>query len=157
MVWRLQALFTSRTYEDIVFDKTRRFQFEEVFLLDRRTLALISYASCNPARHSSARRVDSTVHRLAHRLSDDSGPPAATTFDLSDGRTAIVRQGGCTYLFAVLRGQPNELVFADLEFALRRLEDRFRPRLEDGGAPLLHVLQPFLEDCLLIQAPASAA
>lgn len=156
MLWRLQALFTSRTYEDIVFDKTRRFQVEEVFLLDRRTLALISFASCDPARHASARRVDGTVQRLALRLRDDSGT-LSTTFDLNEGRTAVVREGGCTYLVAVLRGQPNELAFADLEFALRRVEDRFRPRLEDGGAPLLHVLQPFLEDCLLIQAPASAA
>ena len=39
-IWHVQALFTSRTYEDIFFEKTRRFQVEEVFLLDVRHLGL---------------------------------------------------------------------------------------------------------------------
>jgi hypothetical protein len=46
---------------------------------------------------------------------------------------------------------------ADLEFALRRIEDHFRDQFAQEGSALLHELQPFLEDCLLIQAPASAA
>ncbi len=58
---------------------------------------------------------------------------------------------------AVVRGHPSELVLADLEFALRRIEDRFREKFQEEGSPLLYALQPFLEDCLLIQAPASAA
>ena len=33
----------------------------------------------------------------------------------------------------------------------------FMMRLAPGGPPLLRELQPFLEDCLLIQAPAGAA
>ncbi|MCU0752628.1 MAG: hypothetical protein MUC40_06310, partial [Akkermansiaceae bacterium] len=41
LVWHVRALFTSRTYEDILFEKTRRFQVEEVFLLDSSTLALV--------------------------------------------------------------------------------------------------------------------
>ena len=58
---------------------------------------------------------------------------------------------------SLVRGQPGELVSADLEFALRRIEDHFRDRFEQHGSELLLSIQPFLEDCLLIQAPASAA
>ena len=155
MLWRLQALFTSRTHEDRLRQNTPLPSRGSVPSGPAHPRAHL-LCQLRPARHASARRVDGTVQRLALRLRDDSGT-LSTTFDLNEGRTAVVREGGCTYLVAVLRGQPNELAFADLEFALRRVEDRFRPRLEDGGAPLLHVLQPFLEDCLLIQAPASAA
>lgn len=155
-IWHLQALFTSRTYEDIVFEKTHRFQVEEVYLLDAATLALISYASCDPARHASARRVTPTVHRLALGLRDEEGK-IRESFELPDQRNAIACAGGLVHLVAVVRGRPSELILADLEFALRRIEDRFREQLKKQGSPLLYTLQPYLEDCLLIQAPASVA
>lgn len=155
-VWHVQALFTSRTYEDIFFEKTRRFQVEEVFLLDRATLALVSFASCDPARHASARRVNGTVQRLALQLRDEHGE-LRPAFDLSDRRSVISREGRHVILMSLVRGQPGELVNADLEFALRRIEDHFRDRFEQHGSELLLTIQPFLEDCLLIQSPASAA
>jgi hypothetical protein len=155
-LWHLQALFTSRTYEDILFDKTHRFQVEEVFLLDAASLALVSFASCDPARHSSVKKVVSTVQRLAVNLRDDDGK-IRDTIELPDKRSAISKTGRLVTLMAVVRGRPSELVLADLEFALRRIEDRFREQFQQEGSPLLYTLQPFLEDCLLIQAPASAA
>lgn len=156
LVWHVRALFTSRTYEDIFFEKTRRFQVEEVFLLDAATLALVSFASCDPARHASVRRVSSTAQRLALQLRDSSGQfhPA---FGISATHRAIARRGRHVVLVAIVRGRPGELVMADLEFALRRIEDHFRDQFAQEGSALLHELQPFLEDCLLIQAPASSA
>lgn len=156
IMWHLKALFTSRTYEDIVFEKTHRFQVEEVFLIDADTLSLISFASCDPARHSSAKRVTPTVHQLALGLRDDAGN-FNESFELADQRNAIACAGGLVHLVAVVRGRPSELILSDLEFALRRIEDRFREQFRKKGTPLLYTLQPYLEDCLLIQAPASAA
>lgn len=155
-VWHLQALFTSRTYEDILFEKTHRFQVEEVFLVDAASLALISFASCDPARHASAKRVSNTVQRLALQVRDEDGK-IRESFELPEQRVAISRAGRFVILIAVVRGTPGELVYSDLEFALRRVEDRFREKFQEDGSALLHPLQPFLEDCLLIQAPASAA
>jgi hypothetical protein len=156
VMWLLQALFTSRTYEDILFEKTHRFQVEEVFLVDAASLALVSFASCDPARHASAKRVGSTVQRIALDLRDGDGK-IRNSIELTDQRNAISREGKYVTLIAIVRGRPNELVLADLEFALRRIEDRFREHFQQEGSALLHPLQPFLEDCLLIQAPASAA
>jgi hypothetical protein len=154
--WHVRALFTSRTYEDIFFEQTRRFQVEEVFLLDVSTLALVSFASCDPARHASVRRVTSTAQRLAMQVRDPSGQfhPA---FEISASHRAIARRGRHVILVAIVRGRPGEIVLADLEFALRRIEDHYRDQFAQEGSALLHELQPFLEDCLLIQAPASAA
>lgn len=155
-IWHVQALFTSRTYEDIFFEKTRRFQVEEVFLLDGSSLALVSFASCDPARHASVRRVFNTVQRIALQLRDEDGT-LRPAFDLPEKRTVISRQGRHVVLVALIRGEPGELVLADLEFALRRIEDHFRDQFQEEGSPLLYSIQPFLEDCLLIQSPASAA
>ena len=155
-IWHVQALFTSRTYEDIFFEKTRRFQVEEVFLFDSGSLALVSFASCDPARHSSARRVAGTAQRLALQLRDENGE-IQPLLKLPDHRKVISRKGNHVILTAIVRGQAGELVFADLEFALRRIEDHFREQFEQEGSALLYPLQSFLEDCLLIQAPASAA
>ena len=154
LVWHLRALFTSRTYEEIFFEKTRRFQVEEAFLLDSATLALVSFASCDPARHASVRRVVSTAQRLAAQLRDSSGR-FHPELQLSAFQRAIARRGRHVILVAVVRGRANELVLADLEFALRRIEDNFRDQFDQEGSALLHELQPFLEDCLLIQSPAT--
>lgn len=156
LVWLVQGLFSSRTYQDILFEKTQRFQVEEVFLMDASTLALISFASCDPARHSSAIRVTSTAQRVALQLRDAEGK-VRESFDLPDKRKAVSRAGRFVTLTAIVRGTPSELVAIDLEFSLRRIEDHFREKFAEEGSPLMQALQPFLEDCLLIQAPASAA
>lgn len=154
--WRLQALFTSRTYEEILFDKTHRYQVDEVYLLDVRSLALISFASSNPARHASVKRVEGSAQRVALQLRDDAGK-IRPQLDLPDERKVLTNVGEHSVLVAVIRGTTNELLELDLEYARRRIESRFRGRLAPGGPPLMLELQPYLEDCLLLQAPASAA
>lgn len=155
-VWRMQALFSSRTYEDVLFEKTNRFQVEEVYLLDAETLALVSFASCDPARHSAVKRVEGSAQRIALQIRGADGG-IRRTFERADGMSVIAERGTHMLLVAIVRGQPNELILADIEFSLRRIEDHFRERFEQAGSALMDALQPFLEDCLLIQAPASAA
>lgn len=155
-LWRMQALFTSRTYEDILFEKTHRFQVEEVFLVDADSLALVSYASSNPGRHASAKRIETTVKRLAHQARNAAGR-LVPMFKLPDGRHVFCHQGHYITLLTVIRGIPNEMALNDLTYTLDTIENRFRERFHIPGSPLLKILQPYLEDCLLIQSPASAA
>jgi hypothetical protein len=154
--WRIQALLSSRSFEDILFEKTHRFQVEEVFLLDAGTLALVSFASCDPARHSAARRIENSAKRIAMKIRDEKGD-IRRSFEHVDGRNVISECGEQMLLVAIVRGQPNDLILADLSFSLRRIEEHFRERFTQAGSALMHALQPFLEDCLLIQAPGSAA
>ena len=154
LIWHLQALISSRTYEDILFEKTHRFQVEEVYLLDVASLALISFASCDPARHSSVKKVTPTVHGIVSKLRTPDGK-LSNSVELPDHRNAIACHGTMANLVAVVRGQPSELILPDLNFALKRIEERFSEQFKAEGSPLLLALQPFLEDCLLIQAPSS--
>lgn len=155
-VWRIQALFSSRTFEDVLFEKTHRFQVEEVYLLDAETLALVSFASTDPARHSSPKRVDASAKRVALQIRDENGK-TRRSFERPDGRIIISETGKYMLLVAIVRGRANELILSDIEFSLRRIEDHFQERFEQAGSALMDALQPYLEDCLLIQAPASAA
>ncbi len=153
ILWRAQALFTSRSYDEVLADKIRRFSVEEVYLLDRDKLSLISYASCDPVRHASPRRVGSFAKQLAIRVKDESGA-ILLGFELGENRRTFVRPGRFCHLVAVIRGEINDLVKADLDFALRRIETRFEEPFVHGH-PLLKELQPLLEECLLIHSPAA--
>jgi hypothetical protein len=153
ILWRAQALFTSRSYDEVLADKIRRFSVEEVYLLDRDTLSLVSFASCDPVRHSNPRKVGSFARQLALRVRDESGA-MTLGFELGENRRTFVRPGTFCHLVAVIRGEVNDLVKADLDFALRRIETRFREPFAHGQ-PLLKELQPLLEECLLIHSPAA--
>ncbi|WP_367872460.1 hypothetical protein [Luteolibacter sp. Populi] len=151
-LWRMQALFSSRSYEEVLADKIRRFHVEEVYLLDRDRLSLVSYASSDPVRHANARNVGSFARQLALRLRDESGA-LQLGFELGESRRTFVRAGKFCYMVAVIRGEINDLMKADLDFALKRIETRYRSPFVQGH-PLLKELQPLLEECLLIHSPA---
>jgi hypothetical protein len=152
--WRVRALFSSRTYEEIFFEKTKRFRVEEVFLLEKINLAMISYASSDPARHATAKRVIGTARRLADGALDKEGT-IRLFFDLPEGRHAVVREGKESLLVAVVLGTPQDGLRVDLDYTLRRIEERFGARMANPEDPLLLSIQPHLEDCLLIIAPSS--
>jgi len=155
MMWRLQALCSSRTYDEIVFQKTARHRLEAVLLLGKDALDLISYASTDPGCHASPRRVAPLLRELLPRIRDRDGA-LCLSFDLSDQRGGVVREGHFTYLVAIVHGELDEFAQADLDFIQRRVEERFGSRLQDPSNPLLQRIQPLLEDCLLIRSPASA-
>lgn len=155
-LWHMQALFTSRTYEDIVFEKTRRFRIEEVYLFEREKLSLVSFASADPARHSAPRRVESTAQRIALHLQDGKSGGPRTHFSTQDSRGVLAITRAATILVAVTRGTVPEIVLVDLEYIHKSIENRFAFQIVNTSEPLLRPLQPFLEDCLLIQAPAAA-
>lgn len=154
-LWHVQALFSSRTYEDILFEKTRRFRIEEAYLFDLKTLSLLSYASCDPARHGNPRRVEGTAHRLAMQLRDER-EHLRSQFLLQDGRGVLARAEESTVLATLARGTVPDTALSDLAYIHRGIEDRFSSAIATPDSPVMLPMQPYLEDCLLIQAPAAA-
>ncbi len=153
LTWRMKALFSSQTFDDIVFDRTHRYQVEEVFLMRYDTFSLISYASHDPSRHANPKKIRYDLSRLMADLKDADGA-LRKTFNLPEKRVAVIRQGRHGFLVAVIRGRANALVRADLDYILEQVEQRFEKRLRAEGHHFIHALQPILESCLLIQSPA---
>lgn len=154
LMWRLRAFFTSRTYDEVVFERTRRYQVEEVYLLRPRDGGLVSYAVHDPAVHASTQRVRPHLRRLTSRLRREGGK-LQPSIDLPEHRVALVREGVHTLLVAVVRGRSNALVRADLDYVHRQIEDEYGSALESRSNAYLQALQPILEGCLLIQSPAA--
>ncbi len=157
--WRLLALFQSKTYEQIVFEKTRRYRVEEVFLFSRNRQELLSFASVDPSRHCSRKRVAPRANELISEAIDRTGA-RRYTFAMGEHREAHLRYSDHAYLIAVVYGHAQTVCLQDLDHLLNRIQLHFGSKL---AAPvqdfnLLHTsLQPMLEDCLLIQAPLAAA
>lgn len=154
LAWKLRALMTSRTYEEVLFDHTRRYQVEEVFLLRPQTRSLISYASHNPARHAKSSKVESTVRKIATKSANLSAHESST-IKWDDDHQLVIRPGRHSLLAAIVHGSPNAVLEADLDYVLRQLEERLGYTPEDDRDIHLHVLQPMLECCLLIQSLAA--
>lgn len=154
--WKMRALFSSRTYDDVIFDLTKRYQVEEVFLLRIHTRSLVSYASNDPARHANAGKVRGTVKKIASKCGRNGDPETGSCVKWEDNRHLMLRRGKHCILAAIVKGNSNAILRADLDYALRQAEERFGKSLEEENDIHLQVLQPLLEGCLLIKAPAIA-
>ena len=155
LAWKLRALMSSRTYEDILFDQTRRYQVEEVFLLRPQTRSLISYASNNPARHAKSLKVESTVKKIATKTASiANNQNSALNWD--NDRQLVIRPGRHSILAAIVHGSPNHVLEADLDYILSQVENRLGKSLEDSHQAHLQILQPMLECCLLVQSLATS-
>lgn len=153
--WKMRALFSSRSYEDVVFDYTQRYQVEEVYLLRRHTRSLISYASNNPSRHVQVKKVQDTVKKIASKYDKNAkNGEAEPALEWEDDRQLIIRRGDHCTLIAIIHGSSNAILKSDLDYALRQAEERFGQSLEEENDIHLQILQPLLEGCLLIKAPA---
>ena len=71
-----------------------------------------------------------------------------------DDRQRVSRPGKHSLLAAIVHGSPNTVLEADLDYVLRQVEQRLGYTPEDDRDIHLHVLQPMLECCLLIQSLA---
>ena len=152
--WKLRALMSSRTYDDVLFNQTRRYQVEEVFLLRPQTRSLISYASHNPARHAKSSKVEGTIRKIATKAANITiGEGCMIKWE--DDRQLVIRPGKHTILAAIVHGSPNAVLQSDLDYVLSQVEDRLGKSLEDNNEVHLRILQPMLECCLLIQSLAS--
>lgn len=155
LAWKIRALMSSRTYDDILFSQTRRYQVEEVFLLRPQSRSLISYASNNPARHAKSSKVESTVKQIATKTAAIANHEEST-LEWSNDRQLVIRPGKYSMLAAIVHGSPNHVLEADLDYLLSQVEDRLGKSLEANHQAHLQILQPMLECCLLIQSLATS-
>jgi hypothetical protein len=147
--WRIAAFFQGGNYEQMLWENTRRFRVEEVYLLERGSGALLSYAGIEELGKSSSWHVAEMARQLAESLYDDEGT-IRLQFRQPRGRKAEVRVGRHAVLIAVVLGEFPEALRVDLDYCLRRVEERFSARFADRDESLARVIQTYLEECLLI-------
>ncbi|MGE9267665.1 MAG: hypothetical protein ACQKBY_06175, partial [Verrucomicrobiales bacterium] len=153
--WRMKALVSSRSYDELVFERTGRHQVIEAYLVSRADDHLLSHVSHDPARHAEPRLIRSDLARLLRDVHDPEGALLASV-PLPRKHLAIVLEKQHSYLIAVFRGQPDEQAHADLDYLHQKLERHYLHQLSFLGSPedSHRRLQPILESALLIQSPA---
>jgi hypothetical protein len=127
---------------------------EEVYLLERGSRELLSHAGIGEPGFSQNRRIVENARRLAESLHDDEGT-IRLQFRQPRGRKAEVRVGRHAVLIAVVLGEFPEALRVDLDYCLRRVEERFSARFADRDESLARVVQTYLEECLLIAMPGA--
>ena len=152
--WKLMAFLTGQSFDEYVFRKTNRFRVEEVYLLRKKSLTLVSYASRDPIRHAYPRKVDFDLRRLRREV-QTALEAKEDFFSLPSHRQAVIRTYRRTYLVAITRGPENLLLRTDLDYTHCHIEHLIGKRIEDEVSNFTFPLQPLLEECLLIQSPGS--
>jgi hypothetical protein len=150
--WRIGAFFRDRSYEQMLWENTKRFRVEEVYLLERGSGALLSHAGIDEPGASPSKRMAEKARHLAESLYDAEGT-IRLQFRQPRGRKAEVRVGRHAVLIAVVLGEFPEALRVDLDYCLRRVEERFGARFCDRDESLARVVQTYLEECLLIAMP----
>lgn len=153
MCWRIGAFLRGGSYEQMLWENTKRFRVEEVYLLERGSGAFLSHAGIDELGYAPSRRVMETARQLAQSLHDDEGT-IRLQFRQPRGRKAEVRVGRHAVLIAVVLGEFPESMRVDLDYCLRRIEERFSARFADRDEALARVVQTYLEECLLIAMPS---
>lgn len=150
--WRIGAIFSDRSYEQMLWEATKRFRVEEVYLLERTGGALLSHAAIHGHGSVSRKGIAENARQLAASLYDDEGT-IRLQFRCARGRKAEVRVGRHAVLIAVVLGEFSEALRVDLDYCLRRVEERFGARFADHDESLARLVQTYLEECLLIAMP----
>lgn len=152
--WRIAAFFQGGSYEQMLWEDIKRFRVEEVYLLERGSRELLSHAGIGEPGFSQNRRIVENARRLAESLHDDEGT-IRLQFRQPRGRKAEVRVGRHAVLIAVVLGEFPEALRVDLDYCLRRVEERFSARFANRDESLARVVQTYLEECLLIAMPGA--
>lgn len=153
LYWRFSAHLSGREYQDYLADQHPYFRIEQVFLLSQDDGHLLAHACVDESRWGHSSVVMAQAAKLAEMMRDADGT-IRLQFRLAEGRRAELRAGRAACLIAVTTGVFPDALRADLDFTLRRIEERYGKRFADRNAALVAKIKPMLMDCLLMADPA---
>jgi hypothetical protein len=152
MLCHMNANWSGRSIDEVLSEKIRPFRVEQIYLLARDGGEMLAHAAIQP-RHTKTNQVAAMARHLAQNIHDAEGT-LRLQFRLPRGRNAELRAGRHSYLIAVVVGDFPEILRTDLDFILRRIEERYGKRLADRDPSLAVHLRPYLQDGLLLANPS---
>jgi hypothetical protein len=152
LCWRFSAHVSGREYDEYLSEKHQQFRVEQVFLLSREEGHLLAHTCLDESRWGNSTAVLAQAGQLAEMMRDADGT-LRLQFHLAEGRRAELRVGRAACLIVITTGIFPDSLHADLDFALRRIEERFGSRFSDRNAALAAKIKPMLTDCLYMADP----
>lgn len=171
MRWRVQAKLSGQSYSEYVLSKTRAYEIEEVYWMERDSGLLLAHVSrtqpppgdedasvAGPDLMSGMFTAIRSFVRDSFRApsAEKSGDQELREFSFGD-REVLIEDGPGTVLAAVSRGVPPPVVREKLRAILEDLHGRFQETLSgfDGETQPLGPARTVLEGALLSQEGVS--
>ena len=156
--WRIEALFSSKSFAEIVLLKGIKYQVKSVFLIHKETGLLIQDAYPDESHLDEADMVSGMLTAVQDFVKDS----FSTQLNASDTLDTIklndlnvwIEDGPLAYLAVVIEGSPPESVRQIFKTNLEDIHGKLAPILTgfegdtDDGIPML----PYLKNCVLKQS-----
>ena len=156
--WRFEAMFSSKSFAEIVLLKGIKYQVKSVFLIHKETGLLIQDAYPEESLLDEADMVSSMLTAVQDFVKDSfsnqlNASDTLDTIKLNDFNVWI-EDAPLAYLAVVIEGSPPESVRQIFKSNLEDIHGKFTPILSDfegdtdDGIPM----QPFLDNCVIQQS-----
>lgn len=158
--WRLEALFTGKTFAEVVFLHTLLYRVEQVFLIHKETGLVLQHLVAPAVDAQDADMVSGMLTAIRNFIQDSFSVDKNDSLDaLRFGELALwIEQGSQAILAGVIRGNaPKELrlVFQDTLNTIHLKQSRALVNF-NGDATPFEENQEQLETCLLAQYEPTA-
>jgi OOP family OmpA-OmpF porin len=155
--WRLEAIFSSKSFAEIVLLKGVKYHVKSVFLIHKETGLLIQDAYPDHLHLDDADMVSSMLTAVQDFVKDSFGNQLNSTDTLDTIKlndfNVWIENGPLAYLAVVIEGSPPETTRQIFKSNLEEIHGKYSPVLSgfegdsDDGTPLI----PFLKNCVIRQ------
>lgn len=156
--WRLEALFSSKSFAEIVLLKGVKYHVKSVFLIHKETGLLIQDAYPDDSHLEEADMVSSMLTAVQDFVKDSfssqlNSSDTLDTIKLNDFNVWI-EDAPLAYLAVVIEGSPPEPVRQIFKSNLENIHGRFSPILSEfeGDTDDAIPMQPYLNNCVVQQS-----
>lgn len=156
--WRFEALFSSKSFAEIVLLKGVKYHVKSVFLIHKETGLLLQDAYPDDSHLEEADMVSSMLTAVQDFVKDSfssqlNSSDTLDTIKLNDFNVWI-EDAPLAYLAVVIEGSPPEPVRQIFKSNLENIHGRFSPALSDfeGDTDDTIPMQPYLNNCVVQQS-----
>ena len=157
--WRLQAMFSSKSYAEIVLLKGLSFEVKHVFLIHGETGLLISDFSTGEENLDSADMISSMLKAVQDFVKDSFGGVADPDSHLDTIKlhelNVWIEEGPFATLAVVFEGNAPESKRVVFKETLEKIHKKFGTLLKDfnGDTSAFSMVTPYLKACAIEQKP----
>ncbi|MDD4374778.1 MAG: hypothetical protein PHG67_12740 [Bacteroidales bacterium] len=151
--WRLQALFSNKSYLEIMLSHAYLYQVKHVFLIHRDTALLLHHEKADHVANIEADMIASMLSAITDFVKDSFHSNEQDGVDsIKIGETNLwLEQGPYAIIAAVVEGNPPPDLRIELKEALEAVHYNHRPELLnfDGETEIFEHTSKFLKPCLI--------
>ena len=150
--WRIQALFSQKSYTEIMLSKAYVFHVKHIFLIHKQTALLLHQVTNTKVTSIEADMVASMLSAISDFVKDSFQAPASENVEtIKIGEINLwIEEGPYAVIAAVVEGNPPPRLRQAMQEAIEAVHYNHRVDLEnfDGETSIFEHTEKFLKSCL---------